>query len=146
MGQEPLFAFGHGLSYTTFSYSNLKIYPSNIKKGDRVYVSVDVTNTGNVKGDEVVQLYLSLPTGTVPVRKQDLRGFDRVTLEPGQKETVRFTLDPEDMAYFKVGSKEFDGSGKWDILTGRYGVRVGTSSKITPKPDEPSLSSSFTVN
>lgn len=146
MNEEPLFAFGHGLSYTTFSYSNLKIYPSKIKKGDRIYVSVDVTNTGEIKGDEVVQLYLSLPTGTVPVRKQDLRGFDRVTLEPAQKKTVRFTLDPEDMAYFKVGSNEFDGSGKWEILTGSYKVRVGTSSKITPKPDEPSLSGSFTVN
>lgn len=146
MGEEPLFAFGHGLSYTTFAYSNLQIYPTKIKKGDRIYVSVDVTNTGDVKGDEVVQLYLSLPTGTVSVRKQDLRGFDRVTLEPGQKETVRFTMDPEDMAYFKVGSKEFDGSGKWDILTGKYKVRVGTSSRITPQPTEPSLSGSFTVN
>lgn len=146
MGEEPLFAFGHGLSYTTFAYSNLQIYPSKIKKGDRIYVSVDVTNTGEVKGDEVVQLYLSLPTGTVSVRKQDLRGFDRVTLEPGQKEKVRFTLDPEDMAYFKVGSKEFDGNGKWELLTGKYKVRVGTSSKITPKPAEPSLSGSFTVN
>ncbi|HEX3019775.1 MAG TPA: glycoside hydrolase family 3 C-terminal domain-containing protein, partial [Chitinispirillaceae bacterium] len=145
-GEEPLFAFGHGLSYTTFSYSNLEVYPSKIKKGDRIYVTVDVSNTGDVKGDEVVQLYLSLPTGTVPVRKQDLRGFDRITLDPGQKEKVRFTLDPEDMSYFKVGAQEFDGSGKWDILTGTYKVRVGTSSKITPAPAEPSLSGSFTVN
>ncbi len=146
MGEAPLFAFGHGLSYTTFSYSNLQIYPSKIKKGDRIYVSVDVTNTGEIKGDEVVQLYLSLPTGTVPVRKQDLRGFDRVTLEPSQKKTVRFVLDPEDMAYFKVGSQAFDGSGKWDILTGNYKVRVGTSSQIKPEPAQPSLSGSFTVN
>jgi beta-glucosidase len=146
MGEEPLFAFGHGLSYTTFSYSNLQVYPSKINKGDRIYVTVDVANTGSIKGDEVVQLYLSLPTGVVPVRKQDLRGFDRVTLEPGQKETVRFTLEPDDMAYFKVGAQEFDGNGKWEILSGNYKIRVGTSSKITPAPAEPSLNGSFSVN
>jgi len=146
MGQEPLFAFGHGLSYTTFEYSNLEVYPSKITKGDRVYVSVNVSNTGSVKGDEVVQLYLSLPTGTVSVRKQDLRGFDRITLNPGESQKVTFALDPEDMSYFKVGSKEYDGSGTWDILSGSYKVRVGTSSKITPAPDQPSAAGSFTVN
>jgi beta-glucosidase len=145
MGEEPLFAFGHGLSYTTFSYSNLQVYPSKIRKGDRIYVTADISNTGTIKGDEVVQLYLSLPTGVVPVRKQDLRGFNRLSLDPGQKKTVTFTLDPEDMAYFKVGTKEFDGTGTWEILTGNYKVRVGTSSKITPAPEEPSLSSSFMV-
>jgi len=145
MGEEPLFAFGHGLSYTKFSYTNLQVYPTKIKKGDRVYITVDVSNTGSVKGDEVVQLYLSLPSGSVPVRKQDLRGFDRVTLDPGQKETVRFTLEPDDMAYFKVGAQEFDGTGKWEILSGTYKVRAGTSSKIVPEPAQPSLSSSFSV-
>ena len=145
LNEEPLFAFGHGLSYTTFSYSNLSIYPSSIQKGDRVYVSVDVTNTGAVAGDEVVQLYLSLPSGTVPVRKQDLRGFDRIPLQPGQTQRVLFTLDPEDMAYFKVGATEFDGTGKWEILAGNYKVRIGTSSKITPAPDLPSIDGSFTI-
>ncbi|NLD94261.1 MAG: hypothetical protein GX639_16515 [Fibrobacter sp.] len=146
LGQEPLFAFGHGLSYTTFDYINLQVYPLTIKKGDRVYVSVDVTNKGSIRGDEVVQLYLSLPSGTVPVRKQDLRGFNRVTLDPGQTKTIKFVLDPEDMAYFKVGAQEFDGNGTWDILTGTYKVRVGTSSKITPAPDKPSVESTFMVN
>jgi beta-glucosidase len=146
MNQEPLFAFGHGLSYTTFAYSNLQVYPATIKKGDRVYVSVDVANSGTVKGDEVVQLYLSLPSGTVAVRKQDLRGFNRVTLEPGASQKVTFALDPEDMSYFKVGASEFDGNGTWDILTGSYKVRVGTSSKITPAPDQPSVAGSFTIN
>lgn len=146
LGEEPLFAFGHGLSYTTFAYTNLLIYPAQIQKGDRVYVSVDVTNTGAVTGDEVVQLYLSLPTGTVPVRKQDLRGFDRITLQPGETQKVLFALNPEDMAYFKVGAQEYDGTGKWDILSGTYSVRVGTSSKITPQPDQPSVSGTFVVN
>lgn len=142
--EEPLFAFGHGLSYTTFEYSNLQVYPATIKKGDRVYVTVNVKNSGAVKGDEVVQLYLSLPTtGSIPVRKQDLRGFDRITLESGASQKVTFSLDPEDMSYFKVGATEFDGTGKWDILTGSYKVRVGTSSKITQLP---SVGGAFSVN
>jgi beta-glucosidase len=146
LGKEPLFAFGHGLSYTTFEYSNLEIFPAKIKKGNRVSVSVDVKNTGNVDGDEVVQLYLSLPSGgTVKVRKQDLRGFDRITLAKGETKKVNFTIEPEGMAYWKVVGQERDGDDFWDVLTGSYGVRVGTSSKITPKPDLPSLSSSFTV-
>ncbi len=145
-GEEPLFAFGHGLSYTTFSYSNLSISPSSITKGDRVIVTVDVTNTGDVTGDEVVQLYLSLPQGSVQVRKQDLRGFDRITLSSGQTKNVTFKLTSKEMAYFKVGNQEFDGTGKWEILTGTYTVRVGTSSKITPQPDQPSVSGTFPVN
>jgi beta-glucosidase len=147
LGKEPLFAFGHGLSYTTFEYSNLEIFPTTIKKGNRVSVSVDVKNTGNVDGDEVVQLYLSLPSGgTVKVRKQDLRGFDRITLAKGETKKVNFTIEPDGMAYWKVVGTELDGDDYWDILPGTYGVRVGTSSKITPKPDQPSVSSSFTVN
>ena len=142
---EPLFAFGHGLSYTTFSYTNLTVFPESIKKGDRVYVGVDVTNTGSVDGDEVAQLYLSLPTGGVPVRKQDLRGFDRVTIAAGETERVEFTLDFQNMAYFQVGSGGIDGSGQWEMKTGSYGVRVGTSSKITPVSDQPSLAGAFTV-
>lgn len=146
MGEEPLFAFGHGLSYTTFSYSNLSLFPATIKKGDRIYVRIDVTNTGSVAGDEVVQLYLSLPQNqSVPVRKQDLRGFKRVSLDAQETKQVLFTLEPQEMAYFKVGTAEFDGTGRWDILSGSYAIRVGTSSKITPEPDQPSLSGTFTV-
>jgi beta-glucosidase len=148
MAAAPLFAFGHGLSYTTFSYSNLNIYPQSIKKGDKVTVTLNVTNSGTVAGDEIVQLYLSLPKTnslSVPVRVQELKGFSRVSLTAGQTKPVTFELTSKEMQYFKVGAADFDGTGKWDILSGTYGVRVGTSSRITPQPEQPSVSTTFVV-
>jgi len=144
MGVKPLFAFGHGLSYTTFKYSNLKIYPDNIVSGDRVFVSVDVTNTGSVAGKEVVQLYLSMPAtnSNLPVRVQDLRGFKKVYLNPGETKKVDFILGPEEMQVFNPGTQQYSGSGRWEILTGIYKVRVGTSSDIDMQP---TLSGSFTI-
>jgi beta-glucosidase len=142
--EEPLFAFGHGLSYTTFSYSTPEIYPTSIVAGDRVHVMVNVTNTGSVAGREAVQLYLSLPSGKgVAVRTQELRGFDKIALDPGQTKKVHFILYSEDMAYFDNGGTDFDGDGSWKVLSGTYGVRVGTSSD---KNRSPSVSGTFTVN
>jgi len=144
MGVKPLFAFGHGLSYTTFSYSNLKIFPTNIVAGDRVFVRVDVTNTGSVAGKEVVQLYLSMPStnSSLPVRVQDLRGFKKIYLNPGETKTVDFIIGPEEMQVFNPGGTDYSGNGRWEILKGGYGVRVGTSSD----PDmQPTLKGSFTV-
>jgi beta-glucosidase len=146
MGAAPLFAFGHGLSYTTFSYSDLTVFPASIIKGDKVNVSVNVSNTGTVPGEEVVQLYLSLPSNQgVKVRVQDLRGFKRVALNPGETKKIVMELTDKEMAYFKVGTTAWEGKGGWDVLSGTYGVRVGTSSRIVPQPDQPSKSSSFVV-
>jgi beta-glucosidase len=146
MGASPLFAFGHGLSYTTFSYSDLRVFPENIVKGDKVNVSVNVSNTGTVPGEEIVQLYLSLPDNQgVKVRVQDLRGFRRVALNPGESKTVVMELTDKEMAYFKTGPTEWTGTGGWEVLSGTYGVRVGTSSRIVPQPDQPSVASSFVV-
>ena len=146
MGAAPLFAFGHGLSYTTFSYSDLRVFPETIVKGDKVTVSVNVANTGTVSGEEVVQLYLSLPGDQgVKVRVQDLRGFERVALGPGESKKVVMELTDKEMAYFKTGTPEWTGTGGWEILSGTYGVRVGTSSRIVPQPDQPSVASSFVV-
>jgi beta-glucosidase len=149
--QTPLFAFGHGLSYTTFVYSDLQIYPAQITAGDKVHVKVKVTNTGStLPGKEVVQLYLSMPSSnaTLPVRVQDLRGFQKVpadptqTLAPGANATVDFTLMPEDMQVFNPNGADFNGAGTWQILTGTYGVRVGTSSQVDLPP---TMSGSFVV-
>lgn len=146
MGVAPLFAFGHGLSYTTFGYSGLTIFPATITKGDKVSVSVTVTNTGSVAGEEVAQLYLSLPGDKgVKVRVQDLRGFQRVALKPGEAKKVTFELTAKEMSYYKVGATPFVTPGSWDVLSGSYGVRVGTSSKIIPAPDQPSVAGVFAV-
>ena len=148
--ETPLFNFGHGLSYTTFGYSNLQVFPAQIGPGDRVHVRVTVTNTGTVwAGKETPQLYLSMPsTLGLPVRVQDLRGFQKVpldptkTLAPGASANVDFTLTPEDMQIFNPNGADYSGNGTWVIQTGTYGVRVGTSSQVDLQP---MLSGSFTV-
>jgi len=95
--EEPLFEFGYGLSYTTFEYTNL-ILPENITAGAPLTVSVDVSNTGNFDGDEVVQLYVSHPQSKYKVAIRSLKAFERIHLKAGETNTITFTLQPEDMA------------------------------------------------
>ncbi len=142
-GAKPLFWFGHGFSYTTFSYTGLQVYPSQIKAGDIVRVRVTVTNTGSIAGKEVVQLYLSMPSSaSLPVRVQDLRGFKKVSLNGGANTTVDFVLTQEEMRVYNPNGADFNGTGFWTVLPGTYGVRVGTSADRT---ETPSLSGSFIV-
>jgi beta-glucosidase len=139
----PLFAFGHGLSYTTFTYSALQIYPTTISAGDNVHVHMTVTNSGSVAGKEVVELYLSMPSGgAVPVRVQNLRGFQKVSLAPGASTPVDFVLSQRDMQVFNPNGADFNANGAFQVLTGAYGVRVGTSSD---QAEQPTVSSTFSV-
>ncbi|PTN09580.1 glycoside hydrolase family 3 C-terminal domain-containing protein [Mangrovibacterium marinum] len=101
--QEPLYPFGFGLSYTTFNYSNLQISP-NILMGDKVAVSVDVTNTGDLDGDEVVQLYLTDEKASTPRPIRQLEGFKRVHLKKGETKTVNFNLEPRQLSM--INSKD----------------------------------------
>jgi beta-glucosidase len=128
---DPLFVFGHGLSYTTFEVSNLRLSRSSVSRNGSLKASVDVTNTGGREGDEVVQLYLHDPVASLsqPVRR--LRGFERVTLDPGQTRTVTFTLDRSDFGFY-------DNRGKFVVESGRIDVYAGNSSKAE-------LTRSFTV-
>jgi beta-glucosidase len=118
---QPLFVFGHGLSYTTFEVSNLRLSSSTVSKNRRLEASVTVTNTGSRKGSEVVQLYLHDPVASIsqPVRR--LRGFERVTLGPGQTRTVTFTLDKSDFGFY-------DNRGKFVVEPGQIDVYAGNSS------------------
>jgi beta-glucosidase len=122
MSPEPLFVFGHGLSYTRFAYANLRIAPSSITRAGTVEVSTDVTNVGKRPGREVVQLYLHDPVATVVVPVQRLRGFEKVSLGPGETKTVRFTLGPSDLALL-------DGGLHWTVEPGAFEVGVGSSSR-----------------
>jgi beta-glucosidase len=119
---SPLFPFGFGLSYTTFKYEHLQISPKTISIGGTTDVSVEIRNTGNVKGDEVVQLYIhdlvSLPTRPV----KELKDFVRITLNPGEQRTVHFTLTPEKLA--TVGSDM-----NRSVPPGLYEIMVGTNSQ-----------------
>src|SRR5215211_2187301 len=119
---NPLFVFGHGLSYTTFEVSNLQLSSSSVSRNGSLRASVQVTNTGGRRGDEVVQLYIHDPVASLsqPVRR--LRGFERVTLDPGQTRTVTFTLNKNDFGFY-------DNRGRLVVEPGRIDVYAGNSSK-----------------
>jgi beta-glucosidase len=120
----PVFPFGHGLSYTTFTYDNLVLSGTGVSMNTSVNVSVDVTNSGTRAGDEVVQLYVGYPTSTaVPRPIKQLRGFKRITLMPGQKQTVTFPLAGSALTYWNATAKAFA------LQAGTVQVQVGSSSK-----------------
>jgi len=117
-----LYPFGYGLSYTTFEYSNLQVSPESGHQQGDVQVDVDVTNSGQRKGDDVVELYLKQELSDVTVYDYDLRGFDRVSLNPGEKKTVHFTLHPDDLAIL-------DKNMNWTVEPGKFQVMIGNSSE-----------------
>ncbi len=120
---EPQFCFGHGLSYTTFEYSDLKITPSTISEGQAVKVSFAVRNTGRRAGAEVAQLYINDEKSSVPRPPQELKGFERIELQPGEQKRVTITLGSEAMAFFDPVAKQ------WTVEPGMFNVRVGASSR-----------------
>jgi len=101
-GTAPLYPFGYGISYTTFSYSGLSLSSDRIARGETMKVSVDVTNTGVVTGDEVVQLYIHQRHGSAARPVRELKGFERVTLAPGETRTLRFPLGPDQLTYWSA--------------------------------------------
>jgi len=117
----PLYHFGYGLSYTTFEYSNLVVSPETQNSQGDIEVSVDVKNTGRTKGDEVVQLYLKDVVSSVTTYESQLRGFERITLQPGENKTVKFILHPDDLALL-------DKNMNWTVEPGQFEVWIGTSS------------------
>jgi beta-glucosidase len=117
-----LYPFGYGLSYTSFEYSNLQVSPESGHQQNDVEVTVDVTNTGQRKGDDVVELYLKQEFSSVTTYEYDLRGFERVPLNPGEKKTVHFTLHPDDLAIL-------DKNMNWTVEPGKFQVMIGESSE-----------------
>lgn len=114
-----MYPFGFGLSYTEFEYSSLNI----TKTGDIDYtVTVDVRNIGKVKGDEVVQLYVDDMVSSVITPLKELKGFERISLEPGETKTVEFTLDFDS---FKLLNKNYE----WVVEKGDFNIMVGASSE-----------------
>ena len=128
---EVLFPFGHGLSYTTFAVDNLKIDRAGKKDTDKITVSVDVTNTGNMAGKEVVQLYVSDKTGTEIRPVKELKGFAKVFLNPGEKKTVSMELDYRSFAYYSTDINDwFAPGGKYEILVGDSSANIMVSETI----------------
>ncbi|MBF8295532.1 MAG: glucan 1,4-alpha-glucosidase [Bacteroidetes bacterium] len=128
---EPLFPFGHGLSYTTFTYSNLRI-PSSVRTGEHIAVAVDVANSGKRHGEEVVQLYVSDLEASAPVPIRSLQGFQRVQLKAGEKKTVSFTLTPRQISLIDAESKRVLEPGSFELSVGgkQPGSR-GTADALT---------------
>jgi beta-glucosidase len=119
--REPLFAFGHGLSYTTFDISAPRLANPSIGVGDGATVRVDVTNTGPRIGDEVVQLYVRDNVSSVPRPVLELKGFRRVTLKPGEQRTLEFMLSPDDLALWDINMQ-------WRVEPGEFTNLAGASS------------------
>ncbi|HEU4720140.1 MAG TPA: glycoside hydrolase family 3 C-terminal domain-containing protein, partial [Gemmatimonadaceae bacterium] len=118
----PLYPFGHGLSYTTFAYKNLRTAAARVPAAGTIGVSVDVTNSGAVAGDEVVQLYVSHPASRVSRAIRELRGYRRVTLRPGETRTVRFSVPVSSLAYWN------DRTDRWIVESAPVKLEVGASS------------------
>ena len=97
---EPLYAFGYGLSYTNFSYTNLKISKDKFAKYETITVSVDVSNSGNFDGKEVVQMYIRDLVGSVTRSVKELKGFEKVFIKKGEIKTVSFTISEEDLKFY----------------------------------------------
>jgi beta-glucosidase len=103
----PLYPFGYGLSYTTFAFSNLKVDAPQLRVGGTATVSVDVANAGAVAGDEVVQLYVHQRAGSDSRPVRELKGFRRLTLKPGEKQTVTFPLGPDELRYWSTSQRKW---------------------------------------
>lgn len=119
---KPLFAFGHGLSYTEFGYGDAKCSRSVVKAGKPLNVSVDVTNNGDRPGKEVVQLYIGDNEASVERPVKELKGFRKIALEPGETRTVTFEIEPEMLKYFDAGRHE------WVLEKGKFTAYVGSAS------------------
>ena len=122
LGITPQYAFGHGLSYTFFEYSNLQINATEFEAGAPITITAEVTNTGEQAGEEVTQLYLQNKGASVWMPKKELKGFEKIHLEPGETKTVSFLLTANELYYF---DEEADG---YKVATGAYKALVGGAS------------------
>lgn len=123
---EPLFPFGFGLSYTTFSFSNLTVSPADASPNGPITVSFDVTNTGQREGADVAQLYVGDPSAKIDRPVKELKGYKKVRLEPGKTEHVTLALNHRSLAYWDTASNN------WKVDPGKFIVYVGDSSEHTP--------------
>ena len=129
---QPLFPFGFGLSYTTFHYDHLVAHPPARGSKEDIKVTVDVTNSGGVEGDEVAQLYVQEEVSSVETPRRSLKGFARIRLKPQETKTVTFELQQEQLAVWNVDEK-------WEVEPGYYTLWAGGSSTA-------SLSTRFLLN
>jgi len=125
LSSTPLYPFGYGLSYTTFKFANLHLSKTNIKVGDATEAAVDVTNTGSLPGDAVAQLYIHQRFGSASRPVRELKGFERVSLQPGETRTLKFTLGRDELQFWSPQTKE------WTVEPSTLDVWAGEDSTAT---------------
>lgn len=121
---EPLFPFGWGLSYTSFRYSNLRAAQGTIGQEGQTKVTVEVTNTGSVRGDEVVQFYIHERISSVTTPVKQLRGFHRISLNPGETKTVEFSVGPAELSFLNRDMRQVVEPGVFDLMAGGNSVEL----------------------
>jgi beta-glucosidase len=155
--RKPLYAFGFGLSYTTFKFENLRVEPKQIETGGAAKASVDITNTGSREGDEVAELYLHQRIASVTQPVMQLKGFERVTLKPGEKRTVEFTINAQMLSMLNTDMHRVVEPGIFDVMVGpssddtkKVALKVvdlngqaGTPAALKPKGSESGVVSNF---
>jgi beta-glucosidase len=127
---KPLFCFGHGLSYTNFEYSGMQISPSKIPINGKADVSITIKNTGKVKGTEVVQLYVRDMIGSVTTPVLSLKGFNRITLEPGESGVVNFKIGAEELSLWNREMKRVVEPGEFSIMIGSSSEDIRQKSSL----------------
>jgi len=125
---EPLFPFGFGLSYTSFSYGDIRVSPSVISADQQAEVSVDVTNTGSRKGEEVVQLYIRDKVSSVTRPVKELKGFQRMSLKPGETKTASFVITPDKLQFYDLSMERVVEPGEFEIMVGTSSVDLSSVS------------------
>ncbi|MBX9808672.1 MAG: glycoside hydrolase family 3 C-terminal domain-containing protein [Flavobacteriaceae bacterium] len=118
VGNSPLYPFGFGLSYTTFEYSNCKLSSNKIKFGEKLNISVEVKNTGNYEGQEVVQLYIRDLVGSVTRPVKELKGFEKISLKKGETKTVSFEISSDDLKFYNLNMKNEAEAGSFEVFVG----------------------------
>ena len=130
--KTPLYPFGYGLSYTSFAYKNLKMAKTSFQKGEKIEISVDVTNTGNFDGKEVVQLYLNDVAASIVRPVKELKGFELVELKKGETKTIHFTLTDAELGFYNNDGKFLVESGLFNVMVG-WNSNEGLTSKFELK-------------
>lgn len=135
--KKVLFPFGHGLSYTTFEYSNLTLSDSIINEKEKLKVSCTIKNTGDLEGKEIVQLYVRDVVSSVYRPLKELKGFEKIGLQPGESKDVSFTLNKRSFAFYDVNS------GNWQVESGDFEILIGSSSRDLRLRKTATVNSSF---
>lgn len=122
---QPLYPFGHGLSYTTFSYGDLNSSATDFKRGDKLTVSVDVENTGSVAGDETVMWFIADPFCSITRPEKELKYFEKKRIEPGKTETFTFTIDPmRDLSFVDADGNRFLEPGEYNVIVNGKSIKI----------------------